>query len=420
MKRLIQIVGFGLLLLSFGIVMVACDAGTDGDQTVFGGSRIVHEDESIDGNLTIFGGDVVIEEDAKVDGDLSVFGGSVEIKREAKIDGNLTVLGGNVTLEADAEIDGDLINLGGNVTRSQKSVIKGDVLPVGGTEKRLDEPTASTSAETNDRSDDRDEVAETEEKSDFEFKAERRARGESSRFMGGIFGVIASIVSLFLKTVAFGVLGLVLSIFLPEHVRRVGQAAEKAPAASAAVGCLSLPALVVLTLIAAITIIGIPVAILLPFLAGAAGIFGWIGVGLFLGDRLLRTIEIRSPRPAAAAAIGAGGLVLVAAFADVIPFVGWFVGPFIWMWGLGATILTRGGRQPYPARSGFNFNFNDPVPPPPFDPLDELDYMTPASESSGDLFADLAADLGITDILGDDDDDDKPNRPEKPAPPTKQ
>ena len=216
-------------------------------------------------------------------------------------------------------------------------------------------------------------------------------------------------MSALLNTMAFGALGLVLTLFLPDHVRRVGQAAEKAPVASAAVGCLSIPALGLLSLIAFVTIIGIPISFLIPFLSIAAAIFGWIGLGFFLGNRLLQVIEIRSPRPAAAAAIGAGGLVLVGAFAEIIPLLGWLVAPFIGIWGFGATILTRGGRQSYPARR----HFDSHVPRP------TLEFTSPPSEGSratSTLFADLAADLGITDeIFPDNDHDDKPNRPEKPV-----
>ena len=415
MKRLIQIVVLGLLLLSIGVVSVACSHETEGDQAVFGGSRIVREDESIDGQLAVFGGELMLMQDAEVNGDLTVFGGMVKVKKDAKVDGNLTVFGGDVTLEDKAKIDGDLINLGGQITRSEKSVIDGDVITVGGTEQDMDLSELADSLDL-----DIEGQIPTREEVEQQVKEAVTSGFERRSMTGPIFGFLGEVMSALLKTMAFGVLGLVLTLFLPDNVRRVGQAAEKAPVASAAVGCLSIPALAVLSVIAFVTIIGIPISFLIPFLSIAAAIFGWIGLGFFLGNRLLRVIEIRSPRPAAAAAIGASGLVLVGAFAEIIPLLGWLVTPFIGIWGLGATILTRGGRQSYPARR----HFDRGVPPPTFDRLDELDFTPPPSPSSrgtSTLFADLAADLGITDeIFPDDDHDDKPNRPEKPVSPAKQ
>jgi hypothetical protein len=222
--------------------------------------------------------------------------------------------------------------------------------------------------------------------------------------------------------IALGALGLVLTLFLPEHVRRVSRAAENAPAASTAVGCLAFPVVGLAAVVAAITIIGIPLAILMPFLLAAAGVLGWIGLGMFFGDRLLRSADVRSPRPAAAAAIGSGGLVLVTSVVGIVPFFGWLLSPLLGMWGLGAAILTRGGTKSYPVRP----LANQPVPPLTFDPLENVP-PTPAPSkpraANNDLFADLAADLGLSeDDLRDDEDDTRPSKgrgsdEETPLPP---
>ena len=406
MKRLGKIAGFALLLISIGVLVVGCSTGKNGDESVLGGTRIIHENESINGNLSLFGGDVTLAKDAEVDGDLTVLGGQISIKEDAKVDGNLTVLGGQVILESGSEIDGDVTNLGGQIIRRENVKIGGEWHNFGGTEE-------GTTPSTPDDGD----VAPEELPDD---RTEEMISTTSSWSMSGmIFGFLGEILSILLRTLVFGLLGLVLTLFLPQHVRRVGYAAEKAPVASAAVGCFSIPALLVLSLVAVVTIIGIPIAILIPFFATAGAVLGWIGVGFFFGNRLLKMAEIRSPRPAAAAAIGAGSLVFVGSLAQIIPILGDLVMPFIGIWGLGATILTRGGRQSYPARA----RFDGPTPSAPiFDPLDELDFTAPPKKAGGgggmdNLFADLAADLGIDDLF--DDDDDKPNRPEKPIKPPK-
>ena len=424
MKRLVKIAGFGLLLLSMALFVVSCTTGQDGDEAVFGGSRIIHEDESIDGNLAVFGGDITLAKKAEVNGDLTVFGGTVKIEEDAKVDGNLTVLGGDVTLKDNAEIDGDVVSLGGHINRSPKAIVDGEWHTFGGTEQNatITDIADSLGIDLDDENLSREEL---EAEIEAEIKADATPTVANPSITGTIFNFFGDVLSILLRTVVFAVLALVLTLFLPQHVRRIGHTAEKAPVASAAVGCLSIPALAVLALIAIMTIIGIPLGILIPFFATAGMVLGWIGLGFFFGTRLLKMAEIRAPRPAAAAAVGAGSLALVGYMAQIVPIFGDLLMPFLGMWGLGATILTRGGRQSYPTRSGFN----RPIPPAPiFDPLDELDELdfgAPPKKASGgggidSLFADLAADLGIDDLLDDDDDDDqKPNRPEKPVKPPK-
>lgn len=247
-------------------------------------------------------------------------------------------------------------------------------------------------------------------------------RGGRPTFGDRVGSFVGDVIRTLFTTIALGALGLVVTLFLPQHVRRVGQAAEKAPVASAAVGCLAMPVLVIGIVITAITIIGIPIAVLLPVLFAAASVLGWIGLGFVFGDRLLRSADIRSPRPAAAAAIGSGGLMLASSVVGIVPIIGWIVSPLLWAWGLGAALLTRGGTQNYPARM---VSANAPVPPLSFDPLDNIPPTPPPARpqaKKNDLFADLAADLGLEEEELLDDEDTKPSREtrrdkEDPLPP---
>jgi hypothetical protein len=376
MRKLILVIIGGFFLLSFAAFAIGYQAGSYGDEAVFGGSKVVREDEPINGDLAVFGGTVLIEENAVVNGDLAIFGGDVTL---------------------DGHITGDVVNFGGTIERGKASKVSGKVALIGGEDKPsaqiksdLSEVMPTEVAGTDSEDNEWSEIANTEIKS------------ISPSFANRIFNVLGEIVGTILETVAFGVVGLLLTIFLPNHVRRVGEAAENAPAASIGIGCMTIPAIAVAIVFTAITIIGIPIALLIPFLTVAGAIFGWIGLGFFFGNRLLRAVEIRSPRPAAAAAIGSGGLALFSNLTALIPVVSWVVMPLLWVWGLGATVLTRGGTRSYPKRLARNIN--DPIPPP-FDPLDELDPKAGPTWNTDDLFADLAFDLGIEDELYSDDDD---------------
>jgi hypothetical protein len=378
MRKLILVIIGGGFILSFAAFAIGYQAGCDGDEAVFGGSKVVREDEPINGNLAIFGGTVLIEKNAVVNGDVAIFGGYLTL---------------------DGHITGDVVNFGGTIERGKTSKVSGKVALVGGEDKPSEQI----------KRDDFKEVVATEvassdgEESEWPKVANRGLESISPSFANRIFNLLGEIIGTILETIAFGVVGLLLTIFLPNHVRRVGEAAENAPAASAAIGFMSLLAMAAGIVLAAITIIGIPIALLIPFLTVAAAIFGWIGLGFFFGNRLLRAVDIRSPRPAAAAAIGAGGLALFSNLTTLIPVVSWVVMPLLWVWGLGATVLTRGGTRSYPRRLA---KINDPIPPSTFDPLDELDPKAGPNWSSDDLFADLAFDLGIEDELYGDDDED--------------
>lgn len=384
MNRLTRLTGLLLVLVALVALTAGCKAGSTGDQAIFGGTKIIRAGDTVNGDLAVFGGTVTIEEGATINGDVANFGGAIYL---------------------DGTVTGDFANIGGTLTRGEGSAVLGESANLGGAEYGDVEEGVAIPAPS--------EVPGAPPAPESP-PMPMEMRGDRPGFANWLFDLVGGIVGTLLKTIAFGVLGLVLTIFLPEHVRRVGHAAEHAPAASAAVGCLAFPALALAIVLAAITVIGIPIAILLPFVATAAAVFGWIGLGFFLGDRLLRAADVRSPRPAAAAAVGAGGLALMSSLIGVIPVVGWFVNPFLWVWAFGAAILTRGGTQAYPLLP----RASQPVPPPTDDPLADIEPTPRPGKGSGNLFADLAKDLGIEgEIYGQDDDDERPNRPEKPVPP---
>ena len=195
MKRLGKIAGFGLLLVSISMLVVGCSTGEKGDQSVFGGTRIIHEDESIDGSLSVLGGDVTLAKDAEVDGDLTVLGGKINIKEDAKVDGNLTVLGGHVILESGSKVNGDVTNLGGQITRGPDVDVDGEWHNFGGTEEGDIPKTAE---------------GETINPEELPDNAELTSTTSSRSVTGMIFGFLSEVMSILLSTLIFGLFGLVL------------------------------------------------------------------------------------------------------------------------------------------------------------------------------------------------------------------
>lgn len=368
-----------LAVMLMATLLVGCSATTDteGDTVVFGGSRVIQSGEVVAGNLVVFGGNVEVEEGATVQGDVAVMGGSVQV--DGMVGGAVAVMGGSLETGATSNVQGSVVTMGGDVTRADV----GDSIP--------EMPEAPELPDTPDTPD-MTEIPVVPDIPDMPEMAEYQEQGLFERAIGGVFGIVGKLM----QAIAFGALGLVITMFLPEHVRRIGTAAENAPAASVGVGflaSLAFMALLGIAIIASFLLIGIPFVVLLPIVTGAAWAMGFIGIGFLFGTRLLKTADIRSPRAPAAAAIGTGTLVLIGNLIGWIPLIGWLFTPVLGFWALGATVLTRGGTQPYPApriahRATSPIGGTGAASERPVSPRS-------SASSSGNLFADLANDLGL-------------------------
>ncbi|MCZ7572027.1 MAG: polymer-forming cytoskeletal protein [Ardenticatenaceae bacterium] len=281
-----------LLLMLSNASLYAQGPGVQvGDKTVFGGSYVLASGERLKGSLTVFGGTAQIEQDATVEGDVAIMGGSAVV--DGRITGDVAVFGGRLRLGPSAVIEGDLAAFGA-VDRAPGARVLG-----------------------------------SETSPNFRFALPGFGPGGPPPVVVGREGpgnfllrLIWGLVKLVLTTIALGALGLIVALFLPRHTRNVAATASSAPAASAGVGCLTVPAAIAVSIILVITLIGIPVALVLWIVLVVAALFGWVGLGLFIGDRLLRMADVRSPRAAAAAAIGTALLTLVNNIFGFIPCIG--------------------------------------------------------------------------------------------------
>lgn len=382
MKQLGRIGGVVAALILL-LLVTGCSAADGNDKVIAGGSEVFESGEVIEGDVALFGGSLLVREGAQVTGDVALFGGTLTV--EGDVGGDVVIMGGTVFREP-GSIGGDITNFGGSVLGldGEGEVPEIEVPQI--EPPQVPEPEAGV------------------------------ARVADRGILGTIGSAIFALVVGVMQIVVIGALALGVTLFLPDHVRRIGNAAAEAPVASASLGCLALPAFVFTMILLIVTVVGIPVALFLPFFFLAIAVLGWIGLGYFIGDRLLRSADIRSPRPAAAAAIGAAGLALVAQGADLIPLVGWVVTPLLAMWALGAAIVTRGGRRSYPL-GGAKFARQRataaataaPAPSARQAPSDLFD-------PTGDLLQDLARDLGIERELREEDER-PPDHPERPIPP---
>jgi hypothetical protein len=96
------------------------------------------------------------------------------------------------------------------------------------------------------------------------------------------------------------------------------------------------------------------VAFLLGVALLVAGVFGWIAVGLLVGQELLEAFRVRGITSMIAVVVG----ILLISLLGAIPCIGIIAAIIVGCLGLGAVVLTRFGTQTYPLPT-------PPVPPAP-------------------------------------------------------
>ncbi len=140
-------------------------------------------------------------------------------------------------------------------------------------------------------------------------------------------------------------------LLFPVRVRVALDRVERHPVLSAGAGFATLLAVLPVSILLLLSVIGIPV---IPIAIGAAFLAAWIGtaaVAILVGRRLAELLQPhRTPSPLAALFFG---LVVVTA-AETLPVVGWVVSGIVLVVGIGATILAFVGETTFGGLAGAN------------------------------------------------------------------
>jgi hypothetical protein len=289
------------------------------------------------------GGDITIEADERVSDPVVAVGGSVTVL--GHVDDDVVAVGGSVHLGPKAVVRGDVTSVGGRIEQSHGAVIRGHV-----NEIRFGPP-------------------------NFQFHP------------GLVFGSLVGwdMFSGWFRMVGTLLrLGIVLMlVFLavlvaPRVVERIGERAAREPWLSGFTGLLAqllfVPVLVLTVVVLAVSIIGIPLLVLVPFAVLGfllAILIGFTGVVLRLGrwaagaDRpTFVTLAVGVVIVAAIGLLGRSFGLIPAPLWPITWFlgvVGFFAEYIAWTVGLGAALLTRfGTRGPRPITTS-----NDYPPPLP-------------------------------------------------------
>ena len=233
-----------------------------------------------------FGQDIAVEANELVNGNVVSIASDIRI--DGKVTGDVAAIFGSVSLGPEAIVSGEVVSIFGSVEREDGSVIRGETAVIGGGcgGRGLVYPIT--------------------------------AFGES--VIGGVAKIVAFIIGILLM--------LILVFFMPGRMRRAADFTGGSFLKSAAMGLLlffgGLVLVVILAIILAITIVGIPVAILLVLSFAALLGIGYSVSALALGSFVTRRFGVEGNSIYVQAIVGLFLLAIlgiIASFMTTIPFL---------------------------------------------------------------------------------------------------
>jgi len=315
--------------------------------------------------------------------DVVCIGCSVDLEGEAF--GNVVAVGGSVRVKGTAH--GDAVAIGGSVDVSSEGEVQGEGVAVGG----------SIDVEDGGQI--------LGQRSSVGIGGPWFGRfGEGWDFPFGMFSDLGRLVASIFRTGLLALVGVLLFLALRPAVERAARRSREEPwkavFAGLMVQLLILPVLVLVTVVLAVSIIGIPLLALVPVALLAfvvAALLGFVGVGLELGRWIERRTHGRFSSPVLAVIVGivliqATSLVgrllslpsgWVAAVGFSVVLLGFFLKYVAWTVGMGAMTLVAFGRdwrrrepepagaeaaEPEPERPAAELPPPPPPPPPAADP----------------------------------------------------
>jgi len=278
----------------------------------------------------VFGGSVQIDEDEVVDGDLVVFGGSAKIA--GRVTGDAVVFGGRVVLEESGVVEGDLATMGGSIVREGK---------VGGSVTSLGPPSAPDIDEIVGEALEEAEQGEALEEALEEAFEVSATVDPSPKPKKGTFGKKVRAFLLYCHIAYMSLIAiLVLLEFNPDRILNITRTVEIQPGRSLLAGALTMTAFGLAFLLFGISVVGIPIALLVPFVLGLVGFPGVMGISGVIARKLPLG---RISGSTGAWLIGVG--LMTALPLITYKFIGLFLFVVLYSLGLGAAILSRFGRR---------------------------------------------------------------------------
>lgn len=257
------------------------------------------------------GGPVTVEKGTRVDTAVA-YGGPVIVEEDATVEGDAVAFGGDVILKKGAVVQGDAVSFGGAVVKADGSVVHGESVSMGGA------GLGSTVA--------RNMV-----------KQQRVNEAEDAQDSKGGFG--RGLAKFLLEFAALFGLGFMMMMFAPQRMKALEATIKAEPAKNGAAGVLGAFALIPLSIMLIVTLVGIPVALVMWAAIPLVATIGLAAVANVVGAKL-PTGKLRKTQ-ALVLAVGLFAMLL----AMQVPVLGVLVTLAAVAVSFGAIIRTRFGQN---------------------------------------------------------------------------
>lgn len=401
-KSVILIIPLFLALIStFSLTPPALAQGPNGDQVIFGNNLELKAEEKINGDVLVLGGNVTMPASSEINGDLVIFGGNATI--DGKVAGDIGIIGGNVSLSKTAVVKGDIGLVGGEAKIAEGATVEGQVQTLnrlifdedeGFTVPPFPHPSPAPPVPP-----DRPVPPVSPLPTISPDHVSSGLLGGASRVLGFFKSLVEDLAIL----VALAVMAWLVSAFMPEQMKVVGDTLTQSAPLSFSLGLVTWVIAVVIGGVLAITICLAFIPLLGFILLAIATLFGWIVAGQIIGERLLIASGRPYPNLVSSTVIGVTALTIVATMPIIgeVPCIGFIfglvgtlVGLVVALTGLGAVILTRFGTQPYPPQAYAYAGGASPTPGPD---RPRADILSSLERSEAELRARIDAALAEAD-----------------------
>ena len=310
MKRIL-IVPMLVLVILMAFPVTAFAGGMLDGRVIVGGDFTLQSGETLDGDLLVLGGSATLEEESRVRGDVIVLGGNVIA--DGIIEGDVAVVGGNFSLRSNAVVQGDVQSIGGSISRAEGSRVEGHTF----TENDFEIPF------------------------NFDFSQRIFTPIRITRTSLAVRSLWFMFRSFMLAAIAVLVV-----MFWPKSTKRVAKASIGQPLIAGGLGLLTFVLAPAVLIVLMITILLIPVAFLAVGVLILAVLYGWIAIGLEVGERLGEMFKWNL-HPAAAAGLGTFLFSIVIGGIGFIDCLGFLVIMAVCSIALGGVVLSRFGTREY-------------------------------------------------------------------------
>jgi hypothetical protein len=292
----------------------------------FSGDIIIPRDTTHQGTALTMNGRLIV--DGMLRGDAMTMNGDVSVT--GTVTGSVRTFNGNISLASTAVVGGDVWTANGWVSRAPGAQVRGRIRAETVPPSSLPAPQQSPPAPG-------PPVTPAPPVTPPQVTPAPPLMPGPSRPWDGMWspwwsGVMRAVATMTL--LGFVVLAALVTAVFPRQIRIVASTLAASPGESLLAGLAVWILLPPLSVVLALTIVGIPLVVMLPFAVAAVGLVGVAGIAVLIGERIIGTFQ-RERSDALDAVVGAA-LLGVLAF---LPVIGWLAILGAVTWGLGSVII---------------------------------------------------------------------------------